>query len=211
MLYPQLDLGLDSAGDVGAGDAAGPGPLPIVSSRAGVLWDGLAAAYDQLGFAQATGRDEVFGQLVLARIIEPSSKLDSLGVLAETGIDPVASYATLKRRLPVYAAEDFRRKLAAACAAHARLGPTSLVLFDVSTLYFETDTGDGFREPGFSKECRLEPAVHHRAAHRRVRVSADGGGVRGQPGRDNHDAAHDPRVHGRPSAGRRDGRGATRG
>jgi hypothetical protein len=27
----------------------------------------------------------------------------------------------------------------------------------VSTLYFETDTGDGFREPGFSKERRLEP------------------------------------------------------
>ena len=30
------------------------------------------------------------------------------------------------------------------------------MLYDVSTLYFETDTGDGFREPGFSKERRLE-------------------------------------------------------
>jgi hypothetical protein len=29
----------------------------------------------------------------------------------------------------------------------------------VSTLYFETDQGDGFREPGFSKERRLEPQV----------------------------------------------------
>ena len=27
-------------------------------------------------------------------------------------------------------------------------GPASLVLYDVSTLYFETDAGDGFREPG---------------------------------------------------------------
>jgi hypothetical protein len=34
-----------------------------------------------------------------------------------------------------------------------------LVLYDVSTLYFETDTGDGFREPGFSKERRLEPQI----------------------------------------------------
>ena len=50
-------------------------------------------------------------------------------------------------------------KLAAACAAHAALGPASLVLYDVSTLYFETDTGDGFREPGFSKERRLEPQI----------------------------------------------------
>jgi hypothetical protein len=33
------------------------------------------------------------------------------------------------------------------------------VLFDVSTLYFETDAGDGFREPGFSKERRLEPQI----------------------------------------------------
>ena len=28
-----------------------------------------------------------------------------------------------------------------------------------STLYFETDAGDGFREPGFSKERRLEPQI----------------------------------------------------
>lgn len=38
-------------------------------------------------------------------------------------------------------------------------GPASLVLYDVSTLYFETDAGDGFREPGFSKERRLEPQI----------------------------------------------------
>ncbi len=55
----------------------------------------------------------------------------------------------MKRRLPAYVEEEWRR-LSAACAAHARLGPASLVLYDVSTLYFETDQGDGFREPGFS-------------------------------------------------------------
>jgi hypothetical protein len=161
-LYPELDLGLDAAdgGEVrGSAAVAGPGPLPIVSSRAGPLWDGLSAAYDGLGFDQASGRDEVFRQLVLARIIEPTSKQDSLRVLAETGVDPVPSYATLKRRLPAWATEEFRQKLAAACARHAALGPASLVLYDVSTLYFETDTGDGFREPGFSKERRLEPQI----------------------------------------------------
>jgi len=35
-----------------------------------------------LGFEQAVSGDEVFDQLVLARIIEPTSKLDSLRVLA---------------------------------------------------------------------------------------------------------------------------------
>jgi hypothetical protein len=54
---------------------------------------------------------------------------------------------------------DCRERLAAACAAHAELGPASLVRYDVSTLHFETDAGDGFREPGFSKERRLDPQI----------------------------------------------------
>ena len=59
----------------------------------------------------------------------------------------------------MYAEEAWRQRLSAACAAHARLGPASLVLYDVSTLYFETDQGDGFRWPGFSEERRLEPQI----------------------------------------------------
>jgi len=100
----------------------------------------------------------VFAQLVLARIIEPTSKLDSARVLAEAGVQPW-SYRTLKRRLPTYGTESWRARLARQCATHAALGPASLVLYDVSTLYFETDAGDGFREPGFSKERRLEPQI----------------------------------------------------
>jgi hypothetical protein len=122
------------------------------------LWEALCASYDQLGLDEATGGDEMFRQLVLARIIEPTSKVDSLRVLAEAGIDAV-SYATVKRRLQGYADDGWRREIAEAWAAHARLGPASLVLYDVSTLYFETDAGDGFREPGFSKERRLEPQI----------------------------------------------------
>ena len=66
----ELDLGLDTA-------AAG-GPLPITASRMGRLADALEHAYRVLGFDAASGGDEVFGQLVLARIIEPTSKLDIL-------------------------------------------------------------------------------------------------------------------------------------
>jgi hypothetical protein len=146
----ELDLGLDAG--------APGGPLPITASRMGCLLDALARAYDVLGFDQAAGGDEVFFQLTVARIIEPASKLDSLRVLQEAGVAPV-SYATLKRRLPAYAEDSWRRRLSAACAVHAGLGPASLVLYDVSTLYFETDAGDGFRESGFSKERRLEPQI----------------------------------------------------
>jgi len=41
----------------------------------------LSRAYLALGFEEATGGDTVFRDLVLARIIEPTSKLDSLQVL----------------------------------------------------------------------------------------------------------------------------------
>jgi hypothetical protein len=87
-----------------------------------------------------------------------------------------ASYATLKRRLPIYAQPSWRQSLAAACARHAGLGPASLVLFDVSTLYFETDAGDGFRESGFSKErpsdaaCLSERAAGVGSLVRRIRM-----------------------------------------
>jgi Transposase DDE domain len=146
----ELDLGLDAG-------AAG-GPLPITASRMGCLADALEHAYRVLGFDQASGGDEVFAQLVAARIIEPVSKADSLRVLEEAGLAG-PSYATLKRRLPAYGKQAWRQKISAACAAHAGLGPASLVLYDVSTLYFETDQGDGFRESGFSKERRLEPQI----------------------------------------------------
>jgi hypothetical protein len=144
--------------DLGTGGPGPSGPLEIASSRMGHLLDALSRAYDALGFPQATGHDEVFRQLVLARIIEPVSKQDSLRVLEEAGA-PAPSYPTLSRRLPVWAEQVWRQGLPEACAAHARLGPASLVLYDVPTLYFEAGRGDGFREPGFSKERRLEPQI----------------------------------------------------
>jgi len=84
-----------------AGGTAAPGVVTaagMTSSRMGHLLDALACGYDVLGCGRATSRDKVFRQLVLARIIEPLSKLDSLQVLEEAGVAP-ASYATLKRRL----------------------------------------------------------------------------------------------------------------
>jgi hypothetical protein len=122
---------------------AGSAPLPITSTRMTYLWDALCAAYRILGFESAAKGDNVFRDLVLERIIEPSSKIDAERVLTEVGVE-AASYATVKRRLPGYAAPTWRQALAAASARRAGLGPASLVLFDVSTLYFETDAGDGF-------------------------------------------------------------------
>jgi hypothetical protein len=86
----ELDFGLDGPGPAG--------PLPITSSRMSHLVDALERGYRVVGFEDAAGGDDVFRHLVVARIIEPSSKLDSLRVLEEAGVAP-ASYRTLKRRL----------------------------------------------------------------------------------------------------------------
>jgi len=63
----------------------------------------------------------VFRDLVVARIIEPTSKADWLRVLQEVDV-AMPSYATVKRRQPMYAVSSSRQLQAAACAAAAGLG-----------------------------------------------------------------------------------------
>lgn len=143
---------------LGVAAKAEPLAVEVTGTRMGRLLDGIGHAYRQLGLDAATGQDRVFEELVTARIIEPTSKKDAARVLEEAGVRPL-SYRTVKRRLPGYATVEFRNALSGALAARAPLGPSALVLYDVTTLWFETDTGDGFREPGFSKERRLEPQI----------------------------------------------------
>ncbi len=87
--------------DLGVGDGTGSvdAPLPITSSRMSHLWSALCTAFERLGFDSVTHGDTVFRDLVLARIIEPTSKSDAGRVLSEAGISS-ASYATVKRSPP---------------------------------------------------------------------------------------------------------------
>ena len=87
----------------------------------------MCLAYAGLGFDIACGHDEVFQALVLARVIEPVSKLDTIRVLEEIGI-LAPSYRTIAWRLPGYASDEWRQRLAQACAAHVGLGPATLVI-----------------------------------------------------------------------------------
>ena len=133
-------------------------PLPVVGQLAGYLLDCIDACFNELGLAAASGDDPVFRDLVRARIIHPGSKLDSIETLAEVGITS-ASYRTIQRRLPTFATESFGETLTQVLAHHAGIGPGAFILYDVTTLYFETDTPDELRKPGFSKERRVEPQI----------------------------------------------------
>lgn len=68
--------------DLGRQPAAGA-PLPIVASRMGCRWDALCCAYDAVSLEVAAGA--VFRQLVLVRVIEPTSEIHALQVLGEVG------------------------------------------------------------------------------------------------------------------------------
>ena len=122
-----------------------------------ILWDALCGVYDALGFAAV--RDEAFRALVLGRIIEPTSKLDTVRVLAELGVGP-PSRVTFMRCLKRVVERDYRDADLEACYPHAtRAGGLALVLYDVTTLYFETPREDGLRKVGMSKERRVDPQV----------------------------------------------------
>ena len=143
--------------DLGDGQPA-RGELSILSTRSAYLWEALERGYRTLRFDRVSGHDDVFQALVLARVIEPTSKADTIRVIEEVGMLAPA-LRTIWRRLPVYATDQWRARLSGACAQHVGLGPATVLLYDVTTLYFETDDADEFRIPGFSKERRLEPQI----------------------------------------------------
>ncbi len=79
-----------------------------------LLWRVLTDAYARLGFDQID--DEVCAWLVAARMIEPTSKLDTLRVLGELGL-PVPHLNTLYNCLRRCVERDYRSRVATACWA----------------------------------------------------------------------------------------------
>lgn len=140
-------------------------PMLLRQSCSKLLYDSLSLLYDELGFNSLD--DEDFRRLCIARLVEPTSKLDSIRVLADLGVDG-GNEDRLYRCLQRVIANKYQDKLAALCFAHAssRQSGITLVLYDVTTLYFEVQKADelesdnkGYRQSGMSKERRLEPQI----------------------------------------------------
>jgi len=128
-----------------------------LKTASGLLYDVLAGVYADLGF-DALG-DEVFRDLVIARVVEPTSLLDVDRVLAEMG-RVSASLSTRKRTLRRCFDGNYRDRLAELCfTCVLACGDISLVLYDVTTLYFEAEHEDGLRKVGYSKERRVDPQI----------------------------------------------------
>jgi hypothetical protein len=131
---------------------------PLVEGTASlIVWETLEAVYAWLGLDRIG--DNAFKALVLARIIEPTSKADTVRVLTELGV-PGPTRVTFMRCLKRVIERDYRTMIAKACYARAvRDGGLALVLYDLTTLHFETDVEDRLRRVGMSKERRVDPQV----------------------------------------------------
>ena len=137
--------------------AGGPSGVRVVGTTSDVLWSTLRAAYARLGFGVV--EDEVFEQVVLARLVEPTSKLDAIRVLEGLGVDP-PHHTTIYRHLRQAQDSRYRDQIAVKCFEHAATsGDVSLVLYDVTTLYFEAEHEDELRKVGYSKERRVDPQI----------------------------------------------------
>lgn len=128
----------------------------IKRSFSELLWKTLREHYQKLGFTRLN--DDVFEALCLSRIVEPSSKLDSLRVMADLGLGKL-DQNKLYRCLAKAADQNYREIISQACFEHVGGKVLALILYDVTTLYFETQKADDYRKPGLSKERRLEPQI----------------------------------------------------
>lgn len=159
----QLQLMLPDEHPAQAADAepvvVADGQPRMVGTKHRVLWDVLAGVYEQIGFSAAVD-SAVFQQLVIARLVEPTSKLRSLEVLESLGMAKVPSYATLKRHLAKAAEQRWRDAICASAYDFAATnGPVTVCLYDATTLHIESDHPDQFRRPGFSKDRQVDPQI----------------------------------------------------
>jgi len=113
----------------------------------------LGKIFNQIGFNQI--EDELFRQLVLARLCFPVSKLRTVDYLKKyhsTQIDEDAVYRYLDK---LYNTQKERvQKISFQHTLNIIGGKISIVFYDVTTLYFEIDYEDDLRRTGFSKEGR---------------------------------------------------------
>jgi transposase len=137
-------------------ETASPLKISLKQPVSNLLLQVLTEQYVLLGFDQI--KDKIFTYLCIARIVEPTSKLDSLRVLAELGVTGL-SKNRLYRCLTQVIAKDYRDIITKQCFTHAAAKGISLILYDVTTLYFEMQEEDDYRKSGMSKERRLEPQI----------------------------------------------------
>lgn len=127
----------------------------LLSNIENILLNGVQLILNQV--FRITGfdaiEDDIFRQLVIARLSQPMSKSATSEYL-KSHFDEDAQLHRIYRYLDkLYNTQQ--EKIQQISVEHTRKildGKIGLMFYDVTTLYFETDYGDEFRETGFSKD-----------------------------------------------------------
>lgn len=127
--------------------------IEYLGFRYGLLYETLFGLCKKFNFHRY--RNQLLVDLVIARIIEPSSKLQAIEFIKEfLGIEHRREYFyrgleklrnikdTASQKILRIAKKEFNFSF-------------SLIFYDVTTLYFESDRADNFRKPGFSKDNKF--------------------------------------------------------
>ncbi len=111
----------------------------------------LGKIFDQVGFNKI--KDELFRHLVIARTIYPASKLKTVDYLYKykaisIDVDKVYRYLDKLHKQEMMQIQ----KISYNYIKEISQGELSIVFYDVTTLYFETEEEDDLRKLGFSKD-----------------------------------------------------------
>jgi len=128
-------------------------------TRDSVTYNFFRFFYRQLGFDSL--HDEIFGDLVVTRIMKPVSKVKTRDFL-ETVLGRKYSLTGLYRAMQAACQRNYRTKVEKIlwdyCFPHKE--SVSTLFFDVTTLYFEAFDEDEFKRKGFSKDNKAnQPQV----------------------------------------------------
>ena len=127
----------------------------LLSNIENVLLNGtqliLAKVFQSIGFEKLD--DEILKQLVIARLCQPMSKLGTVDYLKSYYDEDIQLHKIYRYLDKLYNTQQ--EEIQRISVEHTRTilgGKIGLMFYDVTTLYFETDKSDGFREKGYSKD-----------------------------------------------------------
>ncbi len=117
----------------------------------------LSQVYDLVGFNQI--QDEILRHLVVARICQPASKLDTTAYLRSYYKEDVHLSRIYRYMDKLYNCQmEHVQEISIAHTRQILGGSISLLVYDVTTLYFETAPKDDMRQAGFAKDGKTSEA-----------------------------------------------------